>query len=135
MSKAIPTVGKYMSTTPITIGPDTTLAEAKQQMIENNIRHLPVVRGNELLGLVTSSDLRAIESIAGLEPGNAKVSHVMRGMPFTARPTSPLDSVVDEMVAHKWGSAIITDNRQVVGVFTSIDAMRALVELMRTRLQ
>ncbi len=45
MSKAIPSVQKYMTTSPHTIGEDQPMAVAHQMMREYKIRHLPVLRG------------------------------------------------------------------------------------------
>jgi acetoin utilization protein AcuB len=134
MSKAIPQITKYMSTNPVVTTPTATLGHAKKLMLEANIRHLPVLDGAELLGVVTASDLRAIEALAGTKPESVKVLDIMRKKPFTCSPDSALDEVVAEMVAHKWGSAVVTQNGHVVGMFTAIDAMSALVELTRTRL-
>lgn len=134
MSKSIPTISKYMSTTPIVVEPSTTLSIASKQMTENNIRHLPVVAGEMLVGIVTLSDLRLISGISGVKAEQVKIEDVMHREPFVCSPDSALDATVDTMVAHKWGSAVVMQNKKVVGIFTSIDAMRALVELSRTRL-
>ncbi|MCC6806564.1 MAG: CBS domain-containing protein [Deltaproteobacteria bacterium] len=134
MSKHIPPIEKYMSTSPVTVEPSTTLPRAKQLLQEHGIRHLPVVERDVLVGLVSASDLRAIEGLAGVKPEDVRIKDVMREKPFTCRPDSPLDATVNEMVSHKWGSAVVLHNQRVVGIFTSIDAMRALVELAQTRL-
>lgn len=134
MSKHIPPISKYMSTTPVTVEPGVTLSRAKQLMQTNAIRHLPVVAGDALVGLVTESDLRTVEGLAFVKPEQVKIEDIMRKRPFTCAPDSPLDTTVDEMIAHKWGSAVVMHNQRVVGIFTSIDAMRALVDLARTRL-
>ena len=134
MSKSIPTISKFMTTTPQVIEPSTTLALAMKQMQDTNIRHLPVVAGEQLVGLVTLSDLRIVSGIAGVKSDQVKIEDVMQREPFSCSPDSSLDETVDNMVAHKWGSAIVMQNKKVVGIFTSIDAMRALVELSRTRL-
>ena len=134
MSKHIPPIEKYMTTSPVTVTPTTTLSRAKLLLQEHGIRHLPVVDGDALVGLVSASDLRAIESLANVKPEDVRIRDVMQERPFTCRPDSPLDGTVNEMVAHKWGSAVVMHNQKVVGIFTSIDAMRALVELTQTRL-
>lgn len=134
MSKSIPTISKYMSTNPLVVEPSTTLAFALKRMKENDIRHLPVVQGEMLVGIVTLSDLRIVSGIAEVKAEQVKIEDVMQREPFVCSPDSPLDETVDNMVAHKWGSAVVMQNKKVVGIFTSIDAMRALVELSRTRL-
>ena len=134
MTKAIPTVSKYMSTTPIVVEPSTTLLRATALMKEHDIRHLPVVAGEKLVGLVTQSDLRIVAGLSGVASAQVKIEDIMHREPFSCGPDSSLDETVDAMVAHKWGSAVVMQNKKVVGIFTSVDAMRALVELTRTRL-
>jgi CBS domain-containing protein len=51
------TAGETMSEPPITIGPERAVAEAARLMIERNVNRLPVVRGEELVGIVTRADL------------------------------------------------------------------------------
>ncbi len=134
MSKSIPTISKYMSTTPLAVEPSTTLFLAMKQMQDKNIRHLPVIAGEMLVGIVTLSDLRLVSGMSGVKAEQVKIEDIMHREPFVCAPDSPLDETVDTMVAHKWGSAVVMQNKKVVGIFTSIDAMRALVELSRTRL-
>jgi CBS domain-containing protein len=50
-------VHEIMSTPPITIGPCATVNEAMQVMTDNRFRHLPVVDGQKILGLVSIGDL------------------------------------------------------------------------------
>lgn len=50
------TVGTVMSKTPETVSPDTSLLEAGAILLENKISCLPVVEGDHLVGIITSSD-------------------------------------------------------------------------------
>jgi CBS domain-containing protein len=51
------TAGEAMSEPPITIEPDAPVTEAARQMVELGINRLPVVEGDELVGIVTRADL------------------------------------------------------------------------------
>jgi CBS domain-containing protein len=51
------TAGQAMTSPPVTIGPERSVAEAARLMIERKVNRLPVVRGDELVGIVTRSDL------------------------------------------------------------------------------
>ena len=46
-------VRQWMTENPITAGPDTTFEEAQQVMLEKGFRHLPVVDGEQILGIVS----------------------------------------------------------------------------------
>ena len=52
--------------------------------------------------------------------------------PFTVSPQAPLDGVVSEMAEHKYGCAIIVqENGKIVGIFTAVDGLRALSEILQ----
>lgn len=134
MSKPIPPVRKYMSTTPHTVRPSMTLAEAHKLMHQHNIRHLPVLDGGSLVGMVTERDLRLVEAFKDVDPHKVPVSDAMSTEVYTVSPDSPLDDVAREMAAKKFGSAVVMQNEKVVGVFTAVDGLDALAELLHTRL-
>ena len=134
MSKPIPKVQKYMTTSPHTVRPDMSLAEAAKIMREHNIRHLPVLSGGSLVGLVSIRDIHLIETLKDVDPNNVRVEDAMSQEVYVISPESQLDEVVDEMAAKKYGSAIVEQNGKVVGIFTVIDALLALSELLNTRL-
>ncbi len=50
-------VSSYMSTAPVTAGPDEDVATAARLMVEHEIRHLPVVEGGRVLGVVSVRDV------------------------------------------------------------------------------
>ena len=59
-------IERVMSTPPIVVGPDATIEEAALIMAEKKIGCLPVIEGDELLGLVTETDI--LQWVAGVEP-------------------------------------------------------------------
>jgi acetoin utilization protein AcuB len=134
MTKPIPTVQKYMTTSPHTIGSDQTLAAAHGFLREHDIRHLPVLRGGELVGMLTERDLALIESLKDVDPRQVLVEDAMTVGTYTVSPESPLDEVVSEMASKKYGSAIVVQNGKVVGIFTTTDVCTALAELLHGRL-
>lgn len=134
MSKPIPTVDRYMTTTPITIEAQETLANAQHLMREGNFRHLPVLDGAKLVGVVTARDVQFIAAFDGADLRLLTVSDAMTNNPWSVSPRTPLDEVVAEMAEKKYGAALIVDNDRVVGIFTAIDALAAFAELLHTRL-
>jgi acetoin utilization protein AcuB len=135
MSKPIPQISKYMTTTPRTGERSLTLAAAEKLMAEHGIRHLPIVEGEQLLGVLTQRDVRLASSFVGVDPETQTVEGAMTDEPYTVSPDTPLDEVVLTMAEHKYGSAIVVQNKHVVGVFTTVDVCRALSELLSTRLK
>jgi acetoin utilization protein AcuB len=134
MTKPIPSIQKYMTATPHSIGAEQTLARARAMMAEHEIRHLPVLHGGKLLGIITDRDLHLIESLKDVNPKLVTVSDAMSQSVYAVGPDAALDEVVTTMAEKKLGSAVVLQNGKVVGIFTTVDACRALGELLHSRL-
>lgn len=134
VSKPIPPVQSFMSTTPHSIGVDQPLARAHDFMREHGIRHLPVLSGGHLVGLLTERDLALIESLKDVDPRKVTVEDAMSTSVYATTPDTPLDEVAATMASKKFGSAVVMQNNKVVGIFTTVDACRSLAELLHGRL-
>ena len=135
MSKSIPSIQKYMTTSPHSIGSDQTMAKAESTMKEHGIRHLPVLDGGKLVGLITDRDLKFLKGFRDVDPSVSKVADFSTQEVFTVSPHSLLNEVCDEMAEHKYGCAVVMDNHHLVGIFTWVDALRAMSELLASRLK
>lgn len=134
MTKPIPTIQHHMTTSPQSIGVDQTLARAHKVMREHKIRHLPVLAGGKLVGMVTERDLHLVETLRDVDPETVKVEDAMATTVYSVSPDAPLDEVVSAMAAKKYGSAVVMQNGKVVGIFTTVDVCRTLAELLHSRL-
>jgi acetoin utilization protein AcuB len=65
----------------------------------------------------------------------ALIAGAMTEKPYSVSPDTPLDEVAHTMASEKFGSAVVVQNGHVVGVFTTVDACRALGDLLETRLR
>lgn len=134
MTKPIPTIQKYMTTSPHAIGRDQPLTLAHKTMKQHDIRHLPVLDGGVLIGMLTSRDVALIETLRDVDPAKVTVEDAMSTTIYSVNPDTPLDEVVNTMAERKFGSAVVMQNNHVVGIFTTVDACRALAELLHSRL-
>jgi acetoin utilization protein AcuB len=134
MSKPIPAVQKYMTTSPHSIGQEQTLRAAHKVMSDEAIRHLPVLHGGKLVGMLTDRDLHLVETLKDVDPEKVLVEEAMSAAVYSVSPDTPLDEVSAEMASKKYGSAVVMQNGKVVGIFTTVDACKALTELLQTRL-
>ncbi len=125
------TVQKHMTLNPQLVSSRHTLAQAQQLMRERNIRHLPVVDDGRLVGVVSQRDIYLLQTLNGLDPATETVAEGMSREPFAVRPDAPLDEVALAMAQHKYGSAVVVDQGVVVGLFTTVDALRALAVVLR----
>ncbi len=136
MSKPIPHVSKFMSAMPHTIGPDQPIALARDLMREMHVRHLPVRYGEKLVGLLSERDIDLLLSFPDIDLARALVKDAMSLDPYTVVPDAPLDEVCSHMAEGKIGSALVVqENGTLVGIFTAVDGLRALSELLFTRLK
>jgi acetoin utilization protein AcuB len=126
------TVEKHMTTTPHTIGSDQTLEKAHHMMREYKIRHLPVLKGGKLVGILSDRDLHLVESLPDVDPAKITVEEAYTPDPFITSPGTSLKVVCEEMMKHKYGSALVVDKGQkLLGIFTWIDALKVLTTLVK----
>lgn len=120
------TVSEHMTPSPFTIGNDQPLARAHALMAEHKIRHLPVLHGGKLVGIVSMGDLHLLETLGKVDLAGATVDEAMTPEPYVVPPDARLRDVAAEMAKHKYGTAIVAREGKVVGIFTTVDALRAL---------
>jgi acetoin utilization protein AcuB len=128
MSK--PTIRAFMSPSPHTIGVDQTLAAAAEVMRAQRVRHLPVLDGGKLVGILSDRDVALVLSLPGSAPERIAVAEAMSPDPHALGPDSDLEWVAADMAAQKHGSTVVVEGGKVVGIFTTVDALRALQELL-----
>jgi acetoin utilization protein AcuB len=124
-------VKRFMTAGPHVVSSEKTLAQAHQTMREKGIRHLPVVDAGKLVGVVSQRDLYLLETLKGVDVARETIDEAMTADPITVAPDAPLDEVAEMMAARKHGSAVVVDRGAVVGIFTTTDALKALVAVLR----
>lgn len=120
----------YMTPLPYSIGVDQPLTLARQIMHKHRIRHLPVLHGAKLVGVVSERDLALIETLRDVDPAKVQVEEAMTPDPYAATASTPLATVVREMADNKYGCAVIQQGSAVIGVFTTTDVCRVLADLL-----
>jgi acetoin utilization protein AcuB len=124
-------VGKYMTAGPHTIGREQSLTAAKQLMHKTHVRHLPVLHGGKLVGVISERELDVIEALPGSK--QLSVEDAMVPDVYTISEDAPLETVAADMARLKLGSAIVLKGNDVVGVFTAVDGLRALADVLTSR--
>lgn len=124
------TIDDFMTRTVHTIGTKSPLSEAHRMMNEHSIRHLPVLEGGRLAGVVSMRDLHLIETLKGVDPKEVTVEEAMSQDAYTVPPGTALAEVASAMAMHKYGSAVVAREGHVEGIFTTVDAMKALEALL-----
>ena len=122
-------VGDYMSAAPRTIGREQSLRAARHLMRANEVRHLPVLHAGELVGVVSDREVSILETLPGSDLFT--VEEAMVPDAYIVNADAPLENVASEMASRRVGSAIVLDGPDVVGVFTAVDALRALADALK----
>jgi acetoin utilization protein AcuB len=118
-----------MTKMPKCIDLDADLVKALEIMQENDIRHLPVMDGSELEGVVSERDLSVIESLLPEEWQQISVAEAMTPGPYAVSPETPLAEVAKHMARQKLGCAVVTGaHGEVIGLFTTTDALHVLAD-------
>lgn len=120
------TVERFMTHCPHTIGHDQPLSAAHEMMRRYQIRHLPVLIGDKLVGMLSQRDLHFIETLSDVDAEKVPVSDAMSTDTYAVGPRSSLRKVAAEMADHRYGSVVVVDKERVIGIMTTVDGMRAL---------
>jgi acetoin utilization protein AcuB len=128
----MPRVFRDMTRQPWTIRKDAKMSQAHELMRAHRIRHLPVLENGKLVGIVSDRDLHLIETLPDSEPDEVTVEEAMTEEVYAVGLDDPVDAVAERMAAHKYGCAVVADQRGAVeGIFTTVDAMQVLVDVLR----
>jgi acetoin utilization protein AcuB len=96
-------------------------------MNKYRIRHLPVLEGGELVGIVSQRDLYFVETLGDTPPAEIRVEEAMTTDVFVTSRDASLADVVRTMIKRKLGCAVVTRAGNVIGVFSAIDGLKALL--------
>jgi acetoin utilization protein AcuB len=131
-------VKNRMTPDPVAVAADAPLSTALRLMREHRVRHLPVVEGGELVGMLSDRDLRlAMPSPLGMESPEdvaaaegTPVAEVMSRGAITAGPYDTLEDSAVRMRRHRVGSLPVVDAAGgLVGILTETDIIQAFVEI------
>ncbi len=133
MTNTSRTIRHFMTPVIHTIGETQPLATAHEMMRTHQVRHLPVLSGGKLVGLLSQRDLHLIETLPDVDVNRVTVDDAMSQDVYTAGPGDDLAEVASAMAERKLGSAVVVEGGKVVGIFTTVDALRALAAALGGR--
>ena len=119
----------FMTPAPHSIGRDQPLSLAHEKMRGGGIRHLPVLEGGKLVGILSQRDALLIETLRDVDPAEVAVEDAMTSDVYLVSPDTPLGEVATAMAEHKYGCAVVMNGTHLTGIFTTTDALRALIGL------
>ncbi len=130
-------VRDHMLANVYSLGPTDTLAAAQRLMRHKRIRHVPVVEGDRLIGIVSDRDVRLALGRAAIDAGTAEENHIyvplddhlaeiMHTEVITIDPGATLAEAAQRMIDRRIGSLPVVQNVRLAGILTEDDLLRVL---------
>ena len=122
-----------MSTKVVSISGDDTLRIVQEIMEHGSVRHLPVVRSGELIGVVSQRDLlkASLSNVMGLPAEEqslflegVNITEVMSAPPITIEASAHVEDAAKLMAERKIGCLPVLENDSFVGILTETDVLR-----------
>ncbi|MCB0311557.1 MAG: CBS domain-containing protein [Bdellovibrionales bacterium] len=133
-------VQHVMTREPAYVETTSTVREALEKMYSMDIRHLPVLDGGELVGMLSDRDLRNLYIRPGEDRGTENINDVILDQPvsklmssnvLSVMPDTPISELIDLMIENKVGAVPVVDGEEgsLKGIVSYIDILRAAREL------
>ena len=128
-------VQDFMTADPVVIAPSASLVEAYNVMFDNEVRRLPVVEGEELIGIITLSDilqatpepLEDTDIETRLEVTPRTVRQTMTYDPITVAPEDTIQEAAERMLEYQISGLPVVQDGHVVGIITESDIFAIVV--------
>lgn len=125
-----------MTKKPECITPSETVRDAIEKMLELEIRHLPVVENDLLVGIISDRDLRSwvLPFNTSVDDLNARerqldrrINEIMHTDVISVEPTAEISEVVELMLENKISAIPVVDkqNERLKGIISYVDILRA----------
>lgn len=129
-------IGRFMTERPTAMKSNETIGACRNRMADLDIRHMPIIRNNEVLGLVTDSDMKLAMAVSAsredffqMQLGTIALTDI-----YSASSSTPAHEVIQQMVDRRIGSALVIDEGRLVGIFTHSDACKFFARYLRGEL-
>jgi acetoin utilization protein AcuB len=130
-------VADLMTVCAITTDPYTPLLEARQLMLHKSIRHLLIVDGPKLVGIITDRDIRLNLPSPATSLSVWEINYLLARMTVTSVMTRDIVTIGPQqdakeaarlMLDRKIGALPVLDGDELVGIITETDLLRAFVK-------
>ncbi len=133
-------VRELMTTEVTTVQETDALIDAAMIFSRSTVRHLPVLRGKQLVGVITERDVKRFAP--GLLSGvsSEQYQQVMESTPLarvmtremlTVKADQPVSEAVNLLYSKRIGCLPVVENNELVGIITTTDMLRLMAEMMR----
>jgi acetoin utilization protein AcuB len=130
--KKMPSVGSVMTPFPFFADAADPVAKVERLMRRHKIRHVPVQRDGEVIGIVSEGDLHRWSSQAAPDWDRTVVlaAQAMVPSPYVVAFDTPLSEVAAEMNRRRIGSALVVRQGKLAGILSAMDICRILASVL-----
>ena len=135
-------VQEYMTTEVTSLQESDTLLDAAMVFVRSSFRHIPVLQGRKVVGIITERDVKqfapSLLSSTTAEEYNTimettPISRVMTKNPVTLRPDQPIFEAARFLHERRVGCMPVVENGELVGIVTTTDLLGLLMKMMEER--
>lgn len=135
MKKRTP-VSKIMTTEVLTVNKTNSIREVDELFKNEKIRHVPVVSGTEIIGMMSSTDLQKIsfvnnasgEGVSTAMYDALSIEQVMTKNVKSVDANDMIQDVAKYLASHEFHALPVTENSKLVGIVTTTDLLNYLIE-------
>ena len=120
------TVREAMSASPTTVAAEESAVEAARLMAAQDVGSLPVLDGDDLVGIVTDRDLVLHVLAKDVDPHKVTVSSICSENPIVVGPEDSLDEALQHMAKKQIRRLPVVDDGRLVGILAQADVSRTV---------
>ena len=135
-------VRDFMTKDVTTLQETDSLLDARMVFVRSSFRHIPVLRGRQLVGIVTEHDIRqhSPSLLTGVDQEEynrvletTPVTRAMTKEPATVLPDQPVFEAAQVLYSRRFGCLPVVEHGELVGIVTTSDMLRLLVQIIHSR--
>ncbi len=120
------TVREAMTASPTTVAAEESAVEAARLMAAQDVGSLPVLDGDDLVGIVTDRDLVLHVLAKDVDPHKVTVSSICSENPIVVGPEDSLDEALQHMAKKQIRRLPVVDDGRLVGILAQADVSRTV---------
>lgn len=129
-------VTKIMSKDLITLQMNEGLAKAEMLFKENRVRHIPIVKGDKIEGMLSQTDLMRISFVDNYDLQSVdttiydmlSLEQVMVRNPVCVTTEHTIKDVAEELATREFHALPVVEDEKLVGIVTSTDIINYLID-------
>lgn len=112
-------VREWMTVDPVTVTPETPLEQVRDRLDQGGFRHLPVVSGGRLVGIVSDRDVRSRTDATADTVMSTAVQHIDAD--------ATVEAAARQMLSRRISALPVLSDESLVGIITTTDCLLALL--------